>query len=40
MGKLIEEGKGMLTEVRHDIDSSGDFAVLAGDKFFGFKGGI
>jgi hypothetical protein len=30
----------VLTEVRHDIDSSGDFAVLAGDKFFVFKGGI
>jgi hypothetical protein len=29
-----------LTEVRHDIDSSGDFAVLAGDKFFVFKCGI
>jgi hypothetical protein len=29
-----------LAQVRHDIDISGDFAVFAGDKFFGLKGGI
>jgi hypothetical protein len=29
-----------LTQVRHDIDSSVDFAVFAGDKLFGLKGGI
>jgi hypothetical protein len=30
----------LLTQVRHDIDSSVDFAVFAGDKLFGLKGGI
>ena len=29
-----------LAQVRHDIDSSVDFAVFAGDKLFGLKGGI
>ena len=31
---------GRLAQVRHDIDSSVDFAVFAGDKLFGLKGGI
>jgi hypothetical protein len=31
---------GDLAQVRHDIDSSVDFAVFAGDKLFGLKGGI
>jgi hypothetical protein len=30
----------LLAQVRHDIDSSVDFAVFAGDKLFGLKGGI
>jgi hypothetical protein len=38
--KGVKAPEGSLTQVRHDIDSSVDFAVFAGDKLFGLKGGI
>jgi hypothetical protein len=37
---LQQSTRDSLTQVRHDIDSSVDFAVFAGDKLFGLKGGI